>query len=216
MPRVTTKRLKLGSHLCDVGDPAKELWHLREGILEVYRFGELIAEIYNGVTFGESSLVNEILADSNQSRTASVVAKTDVSIMVIPSELFSKNYMDFHSKGAPVQSLFESLYEQILRTLLFLRDAALPHPMTKKFLDDMAHHTLQACEDLPRQLASLDSWEQFSLVFMFYFELRNALDALRESLPLVHGIARPIMIINASLTANNATAVLRNKGAIKL
>ena len=64
------------------GDPGDAMYLLREGRCRVIRDGDLLAELGPGDYFGELALI------ATGSRTASVVAANDVSLLRLPAELF--------------------------------------------------------------------------------------------------------------------------------
>jgi CRP-like cAMP-binding protein len=94
--------VKEGEHLVDEGRFAHEFFVIEEGRAEVVHDGKVIAELGPGDFFGEIALIK------TERRTASVVAKTPMKLVVI----FGPNFRSLASNLPTVQQRIDSAIEQ--------------------------------------------------------------------------------------------------------
>ena len=78
------KKLRAGETLVAQGDEGDELFLLFDGVLEVERDGEVIAEVGPGAILGEMALLE------GGARTATLRAATDCRVAVAPGDLVDK------------------------------------------------------------------------------------------------------------------------------
>jgi len=76
--------IKAGKEIARQGDPGREFYVILKGTAKVKQSGRTIATLSKGDHFGEISLID------SRTRTASVVAETDVNLMGVSSTSFKK------------------------------------------------------------------------------------------------------------------------------
>lgn len=90
-----------GKHLADQGDFAHEFFVIEQGTAEVKQDGKTIHSLGPGDFFGEIALVE------TQRRTASVVATSPMTLIVMSSRAFSTMQSDLPEAAAQVRSKLE-------------------------------------------------------------------------------------------------------------
>jgi len=94
--------VKDGQHLVDEGRFAHEFFVIEEGTAEVVHDGKVVATLGPGDFFGEIALIK------TERRTASVLAKTPMKLIVI----FGPNFRSLASDLPAVQAKIDAAVEQ--------------------------------------------------------------------------------------------------------
>jgi len=94
--------VQAGQHLVDEGRFAHEFFVIEEGTADVVHDGTVVAELGPGDFFGEIALIR------TERRTASVVAKTPMKLVVI----FGPNFRSLASDLPAVQQKIDSAIEE--------------------------------------------------------------------------------------------------------
>lgn len=102
VPYIRERKFPAGSRLIAEGDPGDEIYFVEAGKIEVIQGGRPVAELGPGEVFGEMALLTD------EKRSATVLAKTDVDVLELHKQDFGRLMASSPKLAGDFQRLVES------------------------------------------------------------------------------------------------------------